>query len=339
MDQAPTVPATPEPEQVVASAWLDQTLWSAVATQIGDSIRNWRVVAAVAGVLGLGLTIAAGALSPSQLPGGETGQKTFATLGVLLLALVPYLRQHLVSVERVQAWTMARHASEQLKTTIYRHLMGVLPPAPLADGSEAPDPQGPGNLVRHCRAIKQTVAELAGVAAATVPPEKKRKTQLSLDDYLADRVQGQMNHYRSKGEAYGRSTRRLQVAEFVLGLVTVVLSALAGKLLPDDLTPDVVQSVAQVSSLLPWLALLAAATTAVTTYIASSRNAELAAKFFATYDLLKTIHDEWRVAPDRDDAARVHRFVDDIERAIASEYGGWVADWASSQQQQAPQPG
>ena len=334
MADQPELPV--EADQVIASAWLDQTLWSAVASQLGDSIRQWRILSGVAGVLGLGLTIAAGALSPAQLPGGATGQRSFATLGVLLLALVPYLRAHLVSVERVQAWSAARQASEQLKTAIYRHLMGVLAPAPLADGSAPPDPTGAGNLVRHCRAIKQAVAELAGVAAATVPPEKKRKTNLVLNDYLAERVQGQMAYYRSKGEAYGQATRWLRRTEFLLGLLTVVLSALAGKLVPDNLTPELMQSAVQVSLFVPWLALLAAATTAVTTYIAASRNAELAAKFFATYDLLKTIHDEWRVAPDRDDAVRVQRFVDDTERAIASEYGGWVADWAKAQQQ-APQ--
>ena len=68
----------------------------------------------------------------------------------------------------------------------------------------------------------------------------------------------------------------------------------------------------------------------------AAHEAEIAAKYFATYDLLKTIRDEWRVSPDPQDPAKVRRLADTVERAIASEYGGWVADWNKAQQK-APQ--
>ena len=132
-----------DPAQVITSAWSDQALWSAVASKIGDSIRRWRVVAVVAGLGGLFLSILAGTLTGAQHSGLRMA---LTTGGVLLLALVPYLRQRLVSPERVQTWTTARNVSEQLKEAIYRHLMGVLPPEPLADGSAPPDAAGPGNL-------------------------------------------------------------------------------------------------------------------------------------------------------------------------------------------------
>jgi hypothetical protein len=90
------------------------------------------------------------------------------------------------------------------------------------------------------------------------------------------------------------------------------------------------------TTLVPWLALVASASTAVTAHIAGARHVELAAKYFATYDLLKTLRDEWSVSPDPRAPAQVRAFVDAVERAIASEYGGWVADWAKAQQK-APQ--
>lgn len=322
-----------DPSQVVASAWHDQALWSAVATQIGDSIRRWRVVAAAAGLVGLFLTILAGTMT-----GVDQGTKRSAltTLGVLLLALVPYLRQRLVSPERVQTWTTARNVSEQLKEAIYRHLMGVLPPEPLADGSAAPDADGPANLVRRCRSIKQAAADLAGVAAAYRPEVRQRKTQLTLDEYLADRVEGQMTYYRNKGEAAGRSAKRLQALEFALGIAAVLLGTLTGSTAPPDSAGAAASAVFTTSALLPWLAVVAAATAAVTGHIAGAREAEIAARYFATYDLLKTLRDEWSVSADRHDPAQVRRFADAVERAIASEYGGWVADWNKAQQK-APQ--
>ena len=104
-----------DPAQVIASAWSDQALWSAVATKIGDSLRWWRVVAAVAGLGGLFLSILAGTLTGADQSGPRMA---LTTVGVLLLALVPYLRQRLVSPERVQTWITARNVSEQLKEAI-----------------------------------------------------------------------------------------------------------------------------------------------------------------------------------------------------------------------------
>lgn len=383
---APPQPAADsEDARVVTSAWQDQALWSAVGSSIGDSIFQWRIFAAVAGILGLALTVAAG----SNWFGAGHAAGVWATVGVLLLAAVPYLRQHLVSDQRVAHWTQARVASEDLKQAIYRHLMGVL--QPVAGGSH-PD-QSAVNLVRRIRAIKKNVADLAGVAAAIVPPESNgRPLSLTIETYIDRRVQGQMKFYRTKGETNGRITQRLRHAELVLGLVTVLMGAWASGLgsVPDaaSLTsampgagsaaveaaagaaavggslvrapgtpasavsaPEVSGSAASVADgqagatpagpatspqggWLAILALVAAATGAITTYLAASRHAELAAKYFATYDRLKDLLAEWRVAPDRSQPERVARFVDAVEKAISEEYGGWVTDWAATRQLQ-----
>lgn len=363
-DIVPAAADDTDPALVIASAWNDQTLWSAVATKLGNSIKLWRFVAAVAGLAGLFLTVLAGTLgsAPATGPLGNA-RAVIATVGVLLLAVVPYLRQRLLSPERVLAWTRARNVSEQLKEAIYRHLMGVLPPEPLSDGTPAPEGDSAGHLVRRCRAIKQAAADLAGLAAAARPEARTRKTRLTLDDYLAERVEGQIRYYLRSGEVAGTQARRLQMAEFGLGILTVLLGTLSGTTVPADVAAaagevasrgigdaasQVIGAAASqvigaaggqalsVSALVPWLALVAAATSAVTTHIAGARHAELAARYFATYDLLKTLRDEWRVSPDPHEPARVRRFVDDVERAIASEYGGWVADWSKAQQK-APQ--
>jgi hypothetical protein len=387
---APPQPAADsEDARVVTSAWQDQALWSAVGSSIGDSIFQWRIFAAVAGILGLALTVAAG--SSWVGVGGAAG--VWATVGVLLLAAVPYLRQHLVSDQRVAHWTQARVASEDLKQAIYRHLMGVL--QPVAGGSH-PD-QSAVNLVRRIRAIKKNVADLAGVAAAIVPPESSgRPLSLTIETYIDRRVQGQMKFYRTKGETNGRITQRLRHAELVLGLVTVLMGAWASGLgsVPDaamlkSLMPGAGSAAVEVAASaaaaggslvrapgmpasaasaasspeasapppasaadgqagaapakstptsqgawLAILALLAAATGAITTYLAASRHAELAAKYFATYDRLKDLLAEWRVAPDRSQPERVARFVDAVEKAISEEYGGWVTDWAATRQVQ-----
>ena len=82
----------------------------------------------------------------------------------------------------------------------------------------------------------------------------------------------------------------------------------------------------------PWLTLVAAAASAVTAHIAAARLDELAGRYYATYDLLKGIRDEWLLRPDHQSPAQVQRFVDEVERSITAENGAWVTDWSKPQQ-------
>jgi len=329
----PSRVAQTDPLKVVESAWQDQALWSTVATEMADSIRRWRVAAAVAGVLGLFLTVVAGTLTSAAAQDRRT---LITTVGVLLLALVPYVRQKMLAPERLQAWVRARNVSELLKEAVYRHLMGVLV-APAAgsapaEGEPAPaEPPPPATLTRRCRDIKQAAADLAGLAAAATPKPRVRKLVMTLDEYLAERVEGQINYYKKNGEESGQTARRLQTAEFVLGLLAVALGALSGKETPADMGAAAAgQALTTFNTLVPWLTLVAAAASAVTAHIAAARHVELAAKYYATYDLLKSQRDEWLLRPDRQDPAQVKRFVDEVERTISSENGAWVSDWNKS---------
>jgi len=318
--------APADPSQVVQSAWQDQDLWSAVATRLGDSIRRWRVAAAVAGVAGLFLTVLAGVLGERAL---GSRHAWLVTAGVLLLALVPYIRQKMLAPERLQAWVRARNVSELLKEAVYRHLMGALPSE---DGADPAAPAPPGALARRCRAIKQTAQDLAGLAAATTPERRSRPSTLTLDEYVAQRVDGQIAWYKKKGEEAGQSARRLHAAEFLLGLAAVGLGALSGRDVPAEAGAQAAQQMVQAAWAVPWLTLVAAAASAVTAHLAAARLDELANRYYATYDLLKGLRDEWLLQPDHRAPEAARQFVDTIERAISSENGAWVSDWNKAAQ-------
>ncbi len=310
-------------DKLVASAWQDQALWSAVANELGNSIRRWRVVAAIAAVAGLFLTVLAGTLSN---PDWQDRRGQMITVGVLLLALVPYVRQKMLAPERQQAWVRARNVSELLKEAIYRHLMGATA-APAEAAPDAATPPAPGALTRRCREIKQAAADLARLAAAVAPAQRERKLRLTLADYLEERVEGQIRYYKKNGEQAGKTARRLHAAEFGLGLAAVGLGALSGQNLPTGLGDQVAGQTIAISMLVPWLTLVAAAASAVTAHMAAARHDELASRYFATYDLIKSQRDEWLLRPDHDTPAQVQIFVDEVERTISSENGAWVTDW------------
>ena len=308
--------ASGDQEKLVASAWQDQALWSAVANELGNSVRRWRVGAAVAAVAGLFFAVLAGTLVSADWQ-DRRGQITL--VGVLLLALVPYVRQKMLAPERLQAWVRARNVSELLKEAIYRHLMG----ASAASDGVAPEGRATaaGSLSRRCSEIKQAAADLARLAAAVTPAQRERKLRLTLADYLEERVEGQIHYYKKGGEQAGKTARRLHAAEFALGLAAVGLGALSG------LNEQVTAQAGSVDALMPWLTLVATAATAITAHLAAARHDELASRYFATYDLIKSQRDEWLQRPGHEAADQVRSFVDQIERTISSENGAWVSDW------------
>ena len=314
---------------VVSHAWDDQARWSAVANHLRDGISRWRLTAAVAGVLGLFLTVLASTLLADPQHSLRT---VLNTVGVLLLALVPYVRQNLLKPERVAQWTRARNVSELLKEAIYRHLMGALNLGPASDGSPAPDPAHPATLVRRSRAVQQAAVELAGLCAGiTVPPHSPRKTQMGLKDYLADRVDGQVKYYKKAGEKAGLKARWLRGSELGLGALAVVLGWLSGQESPPEVLATAVSGMGTFTALVPWLTLVAGAAAAVTAHMAAGRFEDLANKYLTTQNLLTSIQDDWLVSPDHESTAQVGQLVDNIERAISTETEAWVADWTKAQ--------
>jgi hypothetical protein len=317
--------------KVVDSAWQDQALWSAVASRLGDSIKRWRFWSAAAGGIGLFLTVSAGMISSEALRDQRTAM---TTMGVLLLAIVPYLRQKLISPERVLAWTKSREASERLKEVIYRFLMGALETDPGTDNPQPVDGRQPLDLIRRCQAIKQATSEAAGVAAAInmhQPELRARRVRMSVDEYLNERVDGQITYYMKSGEKAAKRYRFFYALEIGLGILAVLLGALSGKDTP-AMPAGAAQGALTIAFLVPLLTLVMAAAAAVTAHMAASRDGELAARYFATRNALKAIRDEWSVSPDPHDPASVRRLTDAVERAIAAEYGGWVSDWNQAQQ-------
>ncbi len=260
-------------DQVVARAWQDQALWSAVANELRDGIQQWRKIAAVAGIAGLFFTVLASTLSNPAL---ESMRNIVATLGVLLLAVVPFVRQSQLTPERLRAWTRARNVSELLKEAIFRHLMGVLSLEPPTDGSPVFDPTHPGALSRRSRAIQQAAIELSGLAAAVKVPERKSgppKTRLTVADYVADRVQGQVRYYKNAAETAGLKAKKLHRAEFWLGIAAVLLGTLSGLQPPPA---DTTQGLVVLAALAPWVAVVVAAGIAVTAHLAATRYDDLA---------------------------------------------------------------
>lgn len=310
-------PSATDPAAFVESAWRDQAVWSDAAGALKSSLTRWRLVAALAGAFGALLTTAVGtltALGPEASAAWPLARPLAAGLGTLLLALVPYVLKARVSPEQVRAWTRARAASEALKETIYRFLLGAAPYGPAPAAAE---------LVRHCQTIKQGLSDLGALAATVATPARKdRPTSLDADGYVAQRVNGQVErYYYPKARANALAARRLRGLEFALSLAAALLGAAAG--LADPL------AVASLGLLAPWAAVATTVAGAVTSHLAASHYDHQATVYFSTAERLRGLRDEWLATPDRLQPEAAAAFVDACERAITAENEAWLAEWSA----------
>lgn len=317
--------ATSTDAQIIESAWRDQATWSKTANNLKADLVLWRNLASLAGVLGAFLEVLAASLAgfvldKTPLLGFDKGwfwlRVVIAILGAVSLAVVPYVMHNKASKDQASKWVRARSASEALKDKIYRYLVGVPP--------FRPEPS-PSDLLNYCQAIKENVNDLYIYAASIDPISldsdlKKRPLSLTIDEYVKRRVNNQINgYYLPKGRKNARASTMFHNFEFGLGLVAVIMGALA--------SAAVATNQPELSAITPWVAVLTTASAAITAHIAASRYDDQTRIYFATANRLKSLRDEWCSNPNRLDPASIAQFVDNCEQAISTENEEWLAEW------------
>ncbi len=306
-------PGTLDREQIVESSWRDQGTWSEAASHLKAELTAWRFRAAVAAVVGAFFQTLAAALS-----GWDEGRwvRAFIALaGAVILAVVPYVVRVKASKDRVKEWVRARSAAEGLKETIYRYLVGAAPFGPESS---------PADLIKRRQAIKEKVQDLTVVAASIEPPRKERPLTLTPDGYVENRVNEPIErYYRPKGRERALAAERLRTLEFYIGLLAVVMGAMA--------SAAVATGLPQLAGLGPWVAVVTTAGAAVTAHLAASRYDHEAIIYFGTADRLAALRDEWLANPNRLDPPCVANFVNECENAISTETEAWLAAWTREQ--------
>lgn len=300
--------------QIVESAWQDQAIWSETAGRLKAGLVKWRIRAAVAGVLGALLETLAGSLSGLDAHWAWV-RAAIALAGAVVLAVVPYVVKTKTSKERIREWVRARSVSEALKETIYRYLVGAPPFGP---GTS------PAELVKRCQAVKEKARDLIAHAAAAAPVRKDRPLSLSIDAYVEKRVDDQIErYYRPKGRQNALAAKKLHNVEFWLGLLAVVMGAIAGAAAAAELS--------RLALIAPWVAVLTTVGAAVTAHLAASRYDHSAMTYYGTADRLTGLRNEWLANPSRLDPVCAAKFVDDCEHAISTENEAWLAEWTLDQ--------
>jgi hypothetical protein len=225
-------------------------------------------------------------------------------LGVIAaaaVALATYFSRQAQVDNRVSIWTRSRTAAESMKSCIFLYRAGAAP----FDGAD--------KAAQINSRTAKVNDDMKGVEPRQPGAEQPADlTPLTVDGYITNRLEEQMNWYRKRAAEHQKEADRLRSATSVLMGLGVVLTVAS-----------------MVSSLSLWAPVVATLASSITAHLKNQQLLMLTATYTKTSLQLSSLLDNWR-ASHKTEMDRVERdaFLQSCEQTMATENGGWSALWA-----------
>jgi hypothetical protein len=290
-----------------------QAGWSVTANKLKADIDRARWAVFIFTVLGALLATLASQLAPAGLTGGAAPaadpRTWLAIAGALSLATATFLTQRLLGQERVTGSVRARAISDALKSEAYKFAARAAPY----------DQANAETLLNAERQKIEADGDDLILALVTNPGRGSTpRTMLTQVEYLARRVDAQIEFFKTHASAYRIVATSLRRAEFGLTLAATLITAIAsvtGKSIPIfGIRFDI------------------AALTAVLTTIAGAVIAHVEA---SRYDFLTTTYlatarrlEDRKTGPHEPTSV----FVNDCEAILDAQITSWIAKWTKPTQ-------
>jgi hypothetical protein len=227
--------------------------------------------------------------------------KGLGILGAVAVTMAAYLSQRAQADNRVGIWTRSRAVAESLKSALYLYRAGVPP----FDGADRAAQIG--------QRVKQAIQEMQDVEPRQpASPRAMDLSALTVDRYIKDRVQEQIDWYTKRAREHQASADRWRNATSALTGVSALLALGSA-----------------VTALSVWAPVVATVTASITAYLKNRQYQILTATYTATALRLRLLLDEWMASGKSDgDKAERARFIVQCEETMSAENGSWSALWA-----------
>ncbi len=251
-----------------------------------------------------------GTISPAlHFPATSIRARVLGIIGSFAVALAGICATQAVGDNREKNWVKCRGAGEGLKSSVYLFSASV-PPFDGANRAEV-----------LAQRIEKALKDTDGIELETVKVEKQPPGPLSVDGYIAQRVDDQIGYYDRKSREYRRKAQFWRLWSFIAAAIGACMGA-----------------VSAIYSLSPWIALLATATASLTAFVKNQRYSSLVGLYQTTMTRLQIAKDQW-LDTGKSDTDRPERntFIQHCEDTMALENGAWTSQWSqptSPQQQQ-----
>lgn len=287
--------------------WRAYRTWAATSRYLRDDIDRWRsrtLILAILGAILAALGQQVTAIAP-KIELWAAVAKASELIAALAIALSAYFAREALAGKRIGDWVKARAAAESLVANLFLY-RAKAPPFD-ADQSES-------ELFRRVVEIEQTVSEIQtrpGIAEAEIP----ELSPLSADDYIKERVNGQLEYYDTRANEYQRKSDRLRNATLWLGAASLMLGIISAS-----------------SSVAPWVGVIATVTAALSAHAQSARYQTLTAAYQSTSRRLGLLVGEWAASKRTDaDTSERNAFIRHCEDVMAIENSAWLGPWSQKE--------
>jgi hypothetical protein len=225
--------------------------------------------------------------------------KVLGVVGAGAVALAAYLSRQALGNDRVSLWTRARTAAESLKSLIYLYRASV------------PPFDGPDRTKQLISRVEAVVGELKGLEARPQDNKPVPPAGLTVDQYLSERVNDQINWYETRASKHQRQADLCRTVTAILGGIGALLALGTA-----------------VASISAWAAVIATVTASITAHMKNQQYQLLTTTYRATAMRLRLLASEWSGSGKADaDKAERNLFIQRCEDTMAAENGAWSALW------------
>jgi hypothetical protein len=270
----------------------EQRRWSLTANQLKKTINTSRFTVLVLAIIGAVFETLGAQIHLSQ----PDNALRLGYLGAASLAIIAVIRQWQLGRDRLQAWIVARAASESLKREIYlfRTAAGVY----VTDNRAVMLFERRNEILGKVRLILRYVVEPKETTAAPGP--------LDSEGYIKERVDAQTAWFRARAKQSGKIQSLFDRAQFALAILAALLGA--------ALTMTGKQAYGA------WVAVITTIIGVLGAHVLSQRYDQLTISYRAAADRLDGIIGQWRVTN-----SSPSQLVEKCEAVLLEENQGWIA--------------
>jgi len=296
-------PADLPNDAALAEPWTTYRTWAATARYHKKAIDFWSLWSLRLAIVGALFATLGQQVSPLAPHDGPLSilYRIPGVLGSALIALATYFSSQALSGNRDKIWIRSRSAAESVKSAIFLYRASV-PPFDSTDRGA------------QIRARVEKVLEQLNEIPPRVPPAEALPVldRLSVDQYIAARVDPSINWYKSRALEYQQKSDRLRTYTVALGVVTVLLGLASA-----------------FTTISAWSAVIATIVTSLTAFAQNQRYQSLLALYSATASRLGLLKGDWAQSAKSDnDKADRDAFIQRCEETMALENGSWIAQWS-----------
>jgi hypothetical protein len=286
-----------------------QSQWSETANSLRRALDHARWSVFLLSVTGALLATVASQMSGvDPATSHASGPRAWVAIAAAVsLGFATFFTHRLLGTDSLTTWIRARAISEALKREAYRFSTRVAP-------YDQADPVKNADLFElERKKIEEGGVSLLDKLVPAVSSGSAPRNMMSHDDYIAKRVNGQINWYNAGANVYRKLARNLRRFEIVLAALATAITAVAGVTGKPAPLFGVTFDIAALTAVLTTIA------GAVLAHVEASRYDFLVITYLATARRLEDRRNEsnepWSA------------FVNDCEDIISTENASWTAKW------------